>query len=323
MSNQIRYLLLTLFLLSLITPEVRAQFGNQPKVLYTVIYNHTSGNVNVPVMVGAVNISEGRLSGVQVGFLNMVGKSMRGAQFGFYNSVEAGSTGAQFGFINMVNSSSRGAQFGFVNMSGKNKVGAQFGFVNLTPENLTGAAFGFVNLSKRVDGIQVGFVNIAQKYRRGVPIGILTWIRDGGYQAIEISSDIFHPYNVAIKTGIPALYTTITASVSPGIDRRSALGVGIGSIIDMGKKGWFFNPETNFASTFDIKSKSFLSLYPNLGLRLGGNISLVASPSVTWQFVQKGENLFDPAYSFLKKELDSRNALYLGLHFGIRYAINQ
>jgi len=91
----------------------------------------------------------------------------------------------------------------------------------------------------------------------------------------------------------------------------------------MGRGGWFFNPEANFVSTFDKKSESFVSIYPNFGFHLGSNISIVASPSVAWQFVQKGHTLIEPIYSLYKNEFNSRNALYLGLHFGLRYAINQ
>ena len=270
-----------------------AQFANQPRVLYTVVYNRASENVNVPVMIGAVNISEGQLSGVQMGFFNQIDKNMSGAQFGFYNAVGESSTGAQFGFVNMA------------------------------PGNLVGVAFGTINLHKAVDGMQIGLINIAQRYKRGVPIGAFTWIREGGYQAVEVSSDIFHPYNVAIKTGIPKLYTTIMVALSPDLDRRTGLGAGVGSIIDMGNQGWFFNPEVNYISTFNKKSESFISAYPNIGFRLGSNISLVASPSVTWQFVQKGQMLLEPVYSLYKNELNSRNALYLGVHFGLRYAINR
>ena len=206
------------------------------------------------------------------------------------------------GAVNISEGQLSGVQMGFFNQIAKNMNGAQFGFVNMAPENLTGAAFGMVNFHRVVDGMQVGFINIAQRYKGGVPIGAFTWIREGGYQAVEVSSDIFHPYNVAIKTG---------------------LGAGVGSIIDMGNGGWFFNPEVNFVSTFSKKSESFVSAYPNVGFRLGSNISLVASPSVTWQFVQKGQTLLEPVYSLYKNELDSRNALYLGVHFGVRYAINQ
>ena len=59
------------------------------------------------------------------------------------------------------------------------------------------------------------------------------------------------------------------------------------------------------------------------GFNLGSNISIVASPSVAWQFVQKGQTLIEPIYSLYKNEFNPRNALYFGLHFGLRYAINQ
>jgi Uncharacterized low-complexity proteins len=323
MDNIYRYFGLAALLISLIAPATFAQSGNQHKVLYTGILNRTSEDVNVPVMIGMVNISEGRLSGTQIGFFNQIAKNLSGTQFGFVNLLEGNSLGAQFGFVNLVKESSRGAQFGFVNMTGSDKTGAQFGCANITPENLNGAAFGVVNMHKEVNGTQIGVVNIAQKYKRGVPIGVFTWIREGGYQAVEVSSDIFHPYNIAIKTGIPKLYTTIIVAFSPDLDRSSGQGVGIGSIIDMGRKGWFFNPEANFVSTFNKKSESFVSIYPNFGFRLGSNISIVASPSVTWQFAQKGQTLLEPIYSLYINEFNSRNALYLGLHFGLRYAINQ
>ena len=323
MNRRIKYFVLALFFLSLATPKVCAQFLNQPRVLYTVVYNRTSESVNMPVMIGAVNIAEGRFYGVQMGFFNQIARSMRGTQFGFANLIGDESLGAQFGFANLVREESSGAQFGFVNMVGRSSLGAQFGFVNIASGNLTGAAFGGINMHREVNGMQIGIVNIAQRYKRGIPIGVVTWIREGGYQAVEVSSDIFHPYNIAIKTGIPKFYTTIIVALSSDLDRRSGQGAGIGSIIDMGRNGWFFNPEANFISTFNKKSKSFISLYPNLGYHIGNNFSFVASPYVTWQFVQRGEVLLDPVYSLYTKEFNSRNAIYLGFHFGLRYTINQ
>ena len=308
MSSRIKYFALSLFLILLTAPKIYAQFANQPRVLYTVVYNRTSENATIPIMIGAVNISDGNFSGMQMGFFNQVAKNL---------------SGTQFGFVNLVKESSGGAQFGFVNMIGGDKTGAQFGCANITPGDLNGAAFGVINMHKEVNGTQIGVVNIAKKYTRGIPIGIFTLIREGGYQAVEVSSDIFHPYNVAIKTGISKFYTTIIMAFSPDFDRKSGQGVGIGSIIDMGRKGWFFNPEANFISTFNKKSESFVSLYPNFGYRLGSNISLIASPYVMWQFVQRGETLLEPTYSLFTKELNSRNGIYLGFHLGVRYAINQ
>ncbi len=315
-----------------------AQDASRPRVLYTFVYNEAAEGVRMPVMIGAINIAHGSLQGVQMGFYghiggrldgaqfafaNQVNKGVRGAQFGFANMVGQGVDGAQFGFANLVGGGVHGAQFGFVNLAGRKVEGAQFGFVNAAGKPLRGAQFGFVNRAPVVNGVQIGFLNVADRYESGVPIGFLSIIKEGGYQALEVSADAVYPVNLSLKTGLEHFYTSVIFAFNPGASHDAvAVGGGVGSLVPLGHGPWVFNPEANFLSTLKEKSNSIVSFYPNFGYNISEKFSILAAPTLSWQFAQSGEELFGPFCSLKTFDIDSRNELYLGVRVALRYRFN-
>jgi len=99
---------------------------------------------------------------------------------GFVNGSTGDSVGLSVGLVNYADSY-RGCQWGFVNYTEGDFTGWQggpfFGLlvsgVNYTGGSMTGFQCGLVNYADKLNGLQVGFVNIADTAKSGVQIGIV------------------------------------------------------------------------------------------------------------------------------------------------------
>jgi len=99
---------------------------------------------------------------------------------GFVNGSTGDSVGLSVGLVNYADSY-RGCQWGFVNYTEGDFTGWQggpfFGLlvsgVNYTGGSMTGFQCGLVNYAGKLNGLQVGFVNIADTAKSGVQIGIV------------------------------------------------------------------------------------------------------------------------------------------------------
>jgi len=221
-----------------------------------------------------------------IGFINNARGDHSLFQIGFVNLNTGNFTGLQYGFVNRTGENFLGLQYGFVNTTGGNFSGLQYGFVNTAANNVIGAQIGFVNVARQaVTGTQIGFINVADSYENGIPIGFLSFVRNGGYRAIEYSFTEFHPLTVGFKIGLEIFYSTIFAAYNPVNEFEHggfATGLGFGSIIPI-DNFFFFNPELNFLSSVSRNraSISYISFVPYFGINLG-RFSIAAAPSVTW-----------------------------------------
>ncbi|WP_200977735.1 LA_2272 family surface repeat-containing protein [Echinicola sp. 20G] len=333
------------FLLAIMTQVAMAQESEKP--IYTVAYNLVPDGFNYP-LIGFVNQAKGNHKGAQIGFVNTNGKDFSGAQISFLNTaggdvdgaqvgfvnVTAGgfkgsqigfintaikeSSGAQIGFVNTTVEESSGAQIGFVNTAAKYLDGAQIGFVNINPKKVDGAQIGFVNATKSLGSLQLGFLNYADSLEdNGVPIGLLSIVRKGGYKAIEFGFTEMHPVNVAFKIGVPRLYTTFNASYNPDLKDEFALGGGFGSIMTMGKV-FYVNPEAIFQNQVG-SNNDMLRLSLNLGVAISQKVHLVVGPSLTWVQSDKYYEYVEPNFYFRRETFDEDDELFLGINAALRY----
>lgn len=275
--------------------------------------SHTSAHV------GFINMVHQNITGTQVGFVNLAGGYVHGWQIGFVNSTPRDVFGAQVGFINVSSDSVTGGQVGFVNTCADSLTGTQIGFVNTVTHKANGFQVGFVNTAKTLSGSQVGFVNVVDSLERGVPIGFLSIVRKGGYHAVELSVTEMHPVNLAYKIGISRLYTTFNLSYNPNNEQALAFGAGFGSILPMGSK-LYFNPEyiTQTLLFDDFQQQS--SFTPNFGYQFNSHLSVLAGPSLVWQYSDHKEPLVDPLFSFSKTTFtNNRGRLLTGARLALRY----
>ena len=61
------------------------------------------------------------------------------------------------------------------------------GISNINLGDINGAQIGLINRSKKVKGFQLGLINVVNSFGSGVPLGLLSFVKDG-YYAFELSS---------------------------------------------------------------------------------------------------------------------------------------
>ncbi|MCB0737106.1 MAG: hypothetical protein KDC92_06305 [Bacteroidetes bacterium] len=181
---------------------------------------------------GFANYTRKYTAGVQAsGFANVVTDSadaFQGASFA--NVVTGDLKGVQAaGFSNFVGGSTKGAQFAsFANLSADSVVGAQIaGFANVTPKDLKGfQASGFVNVARKVNGIQLGLININDTVESGAAIGFVNISKRGVWDLELEYSDAFHT-SAQLKTGSERLYSIFSLGIA-GRNKTAMWGYGYG-----------------------------------------------------------------------------------------------
>jgi hypothetical protein len=310
------------FLLGLaITTKNIAQEINHPKkevAIYTFFVNSVPDQFNFP-LIGFVNFAKGSQKSAHIGFVNWNGKNLTGAQIGFVNTIGGNSKGAQAGFVNTCIDSISGAQVGFINTVVKSTEGTQIGYVNTTFESTKGAQIGFVNFTKAFDGVQLGFVNIADTVQNGFPLGFISFVRKGGYKAVELSVTEMYPVNLSFKLGISKLYTKYVASYNPRLENPFAFGLGLGSILPI-SNSFFFNPEIVSQSTIARRNnRQIQSLTTSLGCNLSSNLSIVAGPSLVFNYSNGDSEFNNPIYSIYSNRISETINCIIGFRFALNY----
>jgi len=309
--------------------------------LYTFFFNVVrepfylplAGFVNIAVgdhrifQTGFINWNTADFSGFQASLINTVGKNFSGFQAGFVNTVADNFNGFQTGFINTNAGITKGIQAGFINTNIGGTSGIQFGFVNTSVKEMRGPQIGFINISARpMKGVQIGFFNYAESIE-GIPIGFISIVRKGGYQAIEYSFSELHTYNVALKFGINRFYTNLIAAYNHKDEfswNNFAFGFGFGSMAPVLGRFLYINPEINMLShslsgDINAASSSFI-LYAGINI---GKLSVAAGPSLTWLYSsswtdRKPLDHNMPVFNLYSHEFDEYNRILVGARFAAR-----
>lgn len=198
--------------------------------------NTVLGNSYGTQMAGFYNYNRKYTMGAQfAGFANVVTDTVDALQAaGFVNVNTKDSRGVQIaGFSNVVVGATKGAQVaGYINMSTDSVVGTQLaGFANVTPKDLDGAQVaGFLNVAKKVNGLQLGFININDTVESGVAIGFLNISRKGIWDfELETSESFYASTN--LKTGSERLYSIFSLGMATRDgDLMWGYGYGLGTM---------------------------------------------------------------------------------------------
>jgi len=265
---------------------------NVSGTIYTFFFNMVYEPFPYP-LIGFVNIAFGNHSIFQLGYVNWNSEDFNGFQAAFTNTVGGDFKGFQAGFVNVNKGETNGMQAGFVNTSRKME-GVQIGFVNIEARDMKGLQLGFVNYAESINGVPVGFISI---------------VKNDGYMAVEYFNSEYHNYNLSFKTGIDKLYTSIVVSYNQNYENtwdNFALGVGIGSILPIGKI-FYFNPELTSISPF-ISNFSYESFVPYFGVNFK-KFSVAAGPVITWVRRNNKNNVDESDHqpSWVKKYLRNYN----------------
>ena len=219
--------------------------------------NVVTESVKGTQMAGLVNVCNQELSGGQfAGFVNFVGKeaeaiqgagllnvnvgNFKGSQFSGFANVNNGTTkGIQASsFLNVSVDSIDGGQFaGFANFSRKSAKGFfAAGFANIATGNLKGVQIsGFLNVAHELNGFQIGVFNICDTVTRGVPVGFLSFVRNGCHKfEIDFGTDVSV---LSFKTGVNKFYNILSVGAAIEDDKLAyGIGYGIGTNIVLSKK---------------------------------------------------------------------------------------
>lgn len=171
----------------------------------------------------------------------------------------AGLKGVEIGgFLNVEKHFVRGFQLGgFSNINLGELQGIQMsGFGNYTGGSMKGVQLSsFLNIAGRVNGTQLGFINIADSVESGIPIGFLSIVKDG-YNHLEIWGSETIPVNLSAKLGVSAFYNILAVGKRFFADRNFwGIGYGIGSSWPL-NENWGMNADL---LSYDVNKSGGLS----------------------------------------------------------------
>ena len=237
---------------------------------------------------GLFNTVGGEVSGFQVaGINNFVQDNVAGMQAaGVNNFVTGKMSGFQVaGVYNHVSDSVKGVQIAGVGNFSKEKVsGVQIsGVSNISNREMNGVQIaGVVNYTKKLKGLQIGLINIADT-SAGYSIGLINIIIKG-YHKLSFSANEIQNFSAAFKTGNSKLYSILQAGMNASDSNKVySFGYGLGSELNLNKRKTIsINPEASCQYLY-LGSWDYTNLLNrfnlNFNVRLGKYVSLFAGPS--------------------------------------------
>jgi hypothetical protein len=272
--------------------------------MYTFFVNFVSEDFTLP-LVGFINIAKGDHDKAQLGLLNWNTGNFDGVQASLINTVGGNLSGAQIGLGNLTVGEVKGLQGSLVNIA----------------KSVNGAQLGLLNVAKTLKGFQFGLVNYVDDIEDGIPIGLLSIVRKGGYHAVEYSFSEFHPVTLSLKIGVEKFYTNLSIGHDASNDfdwDNFAMGIGFGSILNI-NKSLFFNPELNYMNTtWTEENNQSVSFIPFIGFNITKNFSITAGPSFTWVRNEDCDDQ-DPLFALYEYEYNDENDIVIGARASLRF----
>jgi len=283
---------------------------------------------------GFTNIVIDSLSGVQIsGFGNVASRRAKGFQAsGFGNYARGGKVTQMSGFTNINTGSNNGLQItGFGNINTKDMKGVQIaGATNINAGHLKGAQIsGLFNYTQKLNGVQIAPFNYVDSLEKGVPIGVLSFVRNG-YMGVEFSATETMYGVFSFNTGIKKFYNIL----SVGVAYRSSMivwgwGYGLGSMIPVAEK-WDLSVEglcyqMNEGEWFTNRLNLLNKLQVAASWKLSNSVALMAGLSWNVTVSDITDEYGDPVtphiapWSVYDETFDNINIkMYPGITVGIR-----
>lgn len=285
---------------------------------------------------GFGNLNFGTTGGIQVaGFGNATLKNFSGIQasgFGNFVLQDTRSTIQAAGFGNIIVGNGSGIQAsGFGNFVGKNFKGIQVaGTLNFVGGTMHGLQVSLFNYAKKAkNGYQIGLINYAGE-SNALPIGLISFVKNGGYKRFEIATDEVNWFNLTFKTGVKRFYNILTAGYNFGLADKPdfSLGYGLGtawklnrtfwlnldvvsSHIQQNGNYWKLNQHSKVSLGLEIHATRHLALFvaPSLNFLASKESGIDLGKQNNWKFYEKQGYYFGE-----KATLTS----WLGVQGGIR-----
>lgn len=275
-------------------------------VLAAGFFNFTNGKSLALQMAGFANFCED-IEGLQAsGFLNVAKGNGKAIQMsGFANLTMGDIKGIQAsGFLNYSKRKMQNVQAsGFLNITGDDASGVQLaGFSNIAKGNMTGAQLsGFLNTAKKVNGLQLGFINIADTIESGIPIGFISIVKNG-FRELELSFGDAMNTQLAFKTGVDKFYNIFAVGAQfLGNDYHWGYGYGVGTHLIKNEK---FATQLEYMVYHINEGEAWTDYYNNLqqvklnfSKKLNNHLRIHAGPSFNLMISDKRHNQLQDAKS--------------------------
>ena len=279
---------------------------------------------------GVFNLNSGDVTGFQLsGGANYTHENSKGCIIsGGVNYTEKDQVGVEFAPINIVLENSA-VQFGAINYSGS-LTGLQCAPINYTGL-VNGVQIGVVNITNKLSGNQFGLINYSNSYEEGTPFGVINIVRDGFFNAMISSDEIFYS-NLSYKMGVRKFYTIFDFGYSSDSGRDLyGTGFGFGSQLDLMPKHTLAVEVLGKAISYkgdEFKGLNLLTTFAALySYELFENFSISAGPTlnnyITDRETRKKYRTLDTPYTLYESDKDNRNRVkgWIGFKAGISYTL--
>lgn len=257
--------------------------------LQNLVYG-MNGGVDAFELGGVGNYNSHDVRGMQIaGVSNINMEETRGFQF-------AGVTNTNFGdSTGLIWSGTLNSVFG-------DTQGVMVSTINVTTGKMKGFQVGTVNYAAKSKGIQLGVVNVVSEGADSLPIGLISYVKDG-YFAVEASAGEVLYGNVSYKIGVEQFYTIF--NVGGSVDDNDPVfsyGIGWGSLIPLSDQYKLAVEATCNEILYDYDWDDGVNLLNKLDLNcyiaMGDHLSLFAGPSFNVYVTDDEEGKSPAPYTF-------------------------
>ncbi|MCK4750153.1 MAG: hypothetical protein KAT15_24020, partial [Bacteroidales bacterium] len=190
---------------------------------FNVLYGLNGGLYGTEIG-GIMNYNQGDVNGFQLaGLVNVNTEKTNGVMWAGKSNISLGETSGV-----MI--------AGLYNLSTGNSKGVQISTVNNAIADFTGFQMGVVNYAQRLDGVQLGVVNVVGDGENAVPIGLINVVRNGHYELEIVSGEVLFT-NLNYKMGVEHFYTIFKVGFSSYKGNPVySTGIGFGTIVTLAEK---------------------------------------------------------------------------------------
>ena len=243
---------------------------------------------------GLYNFVLDSVIGLQVaGISSMAGGDVIGIQgSGLYNHAGGNTMGLQAaGLANLTVKNMKGMQVaGLGNIAGGKVDGTQIaGIFNVSATEINGTQIApFFNLAKRVDGAQIGLINVSDT-SSGASIGFINIVFKGYHKLALYYNEAFD-YNIAIKTGSHKLYNVFLGGINSQKQNLAfSVGYGFGSEWKLSKRFALAAEGTGqyvYLGSGD-NTNILVKAHLNLNYKLHKFVIAFVGPTYNWYFTNQ------------------------------------
>jgi hypothetical protein len=271
----------------------------QVSLIYPVGTNgSTSGNYQYNFSLNLIAGVTGTVAGLEIGGLGNVNQvNMSGVQVGgLFNYTRGKFNGVRVaGLFNRSVKQAAGIQIGgLFNLNKSTFSGLQVaGLLNANKDEVKGLQIaGLVNLSKRVTGFQLALVNISDTADRGISVGLLNIVKQGGFSEFELSVADYQNIGFSFKHGTKNFYNIYNIGYNFLKDNLWSAGMGFGHLLQISNH-LDFEPEAIATAYLPENFKNYkrsLTYKLKLGLvyRASDKIGISIAPNIYYADLQNG-----------------------------------